>query len=343
MPSISRRLGRPSYYLDTSTLSYAFRGGAADFASPHDDPVFAELRRIVEAIAARDNLCVSTMHIMELAQQPDRRAAEATARWLDSLDVVWTLSVEQVSNAEYEVAVEEAVGAVPSAPVSVFSESLLGVFSALTPLQVSEALRDGRALQAVFDAARSHGAKREREAMLEMQRHLYFDRHDDPITAALTPEDKRRITRMKVRQGLKRELVNAVERLRWRHLPAFHAAWRATDSAAERAVDYVLGNLVKFPTLSVALELTSHHAEVAARRTPGSRKANALASSFYDWAHALVGGGYCDTFVCDKLVRDGMPNVRAALGLAAPLVFEGGRAHAFLRDLASAPRPPSTE
>lgn len=82
MPSVRFRAGRPSYYLDTSTLSYASRAGTG-----RDPAVFAALRTWMERIAKTDNLCMSTMHIAELAQG-DEALARATLEWIDSLDTV---------------------------------------------------------------------------------------------------------------------------------------------------------------------------------------------------------------------------------------------------------------
>lgn len=143
-------------YLDTSTLSYAFRGGHAAFRSSEDPPAFADLFLLVESIARRCNLCVTTMHIAELAHG-DVATSDALFTWLDSLDLVWMYSFDKVGNREDEHALQRMLGLAP-APVVPFAPSLLAAFEHWRIDSLAEVLSHRSPLHGLAEGARIRGS-----------------------------------------------------------------------------------------------------------------------------------------------------------------------------------------
>jgi hypothetical protein len=97
-----RLLRRPVAYLDQYTLSDAFDGkrGEGPNAAVH-----AELAAVVEAVARRGTLCLSFVHLVELANRPRLDEALAVARWLDGLEPLW---FQALGAAEAELGAEVA-------------------------------------------------------------------------------------------------------------------------------------------------------------------------------------------------------------------------------------------
>jgi len=82
MPSKLYDPSKPTFYLDQSTLCDAFR--AHDSVKP-SDAAYRPLLPWIERIAREANLCVSLIHISELAKWTDVKMANAFAAWLDGL------------------------------------------------------------------------------------------------------------------------------------------------------------------------------------------------------------------------------------------------------------------
>lgn len=259
MPSVRFRAGRPSYYLDTSTLSYAWRGGTRD-----DPAEFAALRPWVERIANADNLCLSTMHIAELAQGDEERA-RATLEWIDTLDTVWMYSFDKVRQREDERALHQAVGIAAPADVAVFAPSLLSLFNGWGLDAVAEALAGPSPLRNLAAAARVKGIASERATMGSMVAALHYDRHLDPKTQRMTDAEKQASLTRKRRELLRREAAEACERLRVHGDRAFHAAYRSCGDPGEAFADFVLANAESLPCSFVLDHREEAQAAVAAR------------------------------------------------------------------------------
>ena len=86
MPSIARRLDRRTYFLDTSTFSYALRGLRPELRRDGDPPEFVELPRIVERIAASANLCLTSMPSYHLGRRYSAHWIEVAARKMAGSD-----------------------------------------------------------------------------------------------------------------------------------------------------------------------------------------------------------------------------------------------------------------
>jgi len=97
-------------------------------------------------------------------------------------------------------------------------------------------------------------------------------------------------------------------------------ALATTNSHGEHVSD-LLVSLVEtradaMPSWRIATEFSARWNDLAGRRTPGSKRANAMSSTFEDYVHLAVGGAYCDVFTCDADVSECIgPNVRRGFGL----------------------------
>ena len=143
MASIALRPGRRTYYLDTSTLSYAFRGGNPKFRYDSDPAEFADLHELVQSIAREDNLCVSLMHFKELGQWPKSDELSAFVEWIDAIDFVTMYGCDQVQALEDQRALQLAVGVSAPSPVALYAPSLLTSFRTLQMTEAAEALHGG--------------------------------------------------------------------------------------------------------------------------------------------------------------------------------------------------------
>jgi hypothetical protein len=312
MPSIGLRAGRPTFYLDTSTLSYAFRGGTGE-------ATFQRLHRRVEEVAATANLCMSTMHVAELAQGDPIKSKEMMA-WLDGLDAVWMFSFDKVSNREDEHALQLVLGT-DALPVEPFAPSFLNAFDHWKITDLPAVLSGGSALRNMWDAAREKGIESERKMMAEIQRRFHFDRHVDPSTQNLTAAEKEAIVARKRHEGLKVLAREAFTRLRFENLPDLHAAYRSDPDPASRFAKYVEDDERRLPTHFVGHCFQLDFVAAMARRTPGSKGAKAIESSYYDYAHLSIGAAYCDVFTCDQVTATWLGAARAQLGKASPVAY----------------------
>ncbi|MBX3186556.1 MAG: hypothetical protein KF819_06060 [Labilithrix sp.] len=213
MASVQRRAGRRTFYLDTSTLSYAFRGLRSECRYEGDQPELAALGDSVTRIARDANLCLTTMHIMEWARWRDTRTADALIEWIDSLEIVWLHGMQYVAEDEDEVSLQRALGFDARTTVEIFSPSMLSTFHALKIDQLTEALNCGSPLRSVFEAARIHGGKAQEAEMARIIRTFHFDRFEDPATRGLTLARKEEVRRAKLRQSLRVGAEEAYERL----------------------------------------------------------------------------------------------------------------------------------
>ena len=334
MGSITRRPGKRTVYLDTSALSYAFRGGHSEFRSPDDPPEFVDLFALVGCIARDCNLCVSTMHIVELAQG-DERAASALFSWLDSLDLVWMYSFDKVGDREDEHALQRVVGVEPEA-IDAFAPSMLAAFTHWRFDSLSEVLSRRSALHGLAEGARIRGRENEHRLIDEMVRRYHFDRNLDPETRAMTDDQKAATTARKRRAILVEDAALAYTRLRGRSLPEFHARYRALQSPHEAFADFVLANPTALPTYFMSDAFSTAFVEVMARRTPNSKGARKLRSSFHDYAHLSIGAAYCDVFTCDGLTGECLGDAPTKIGRSLPIVYQNHDAAGFVRALETA-------
>lgn len=335
MPSIRRRHHARTFYLDTSTLSYAFRGGHPEFRDRRE-PDYAPMFALVGRIAREANLCLSSTHVAEMAHG-NRAHSDAALSWLASLDTLWTFSFDKIGDREDEVALQRALGATPHVEVEPFARNMTAIFRdyGLAAEQRSASINDAA------EAARILGLEKAHLFMDGMGEKFHYDRNGDPKTANLTHVDKAAITAQKRRALLEDEGARAWDRLRHYDLPEFHARYRALTNPNAVFADYVLANPTALPSTYVAEAFGTKFVEVMARRKPGGNSSRALRSSLHDYAHLGIGAAYCDVFTCDALAADCLRDAPEKIGRRKPFVFRRD-VDAFVHALESELATPSS-
>src|SRR5580693_3235237 len=87
-------------YPDHSTLSDAFRARWTHATAT--ERAHAPLREWFERVAREANLCLSPLHLIELAGWDDLATADEMARWYGSLPIVWVRLIQYAEELEAE-------------------------------------------------------------------------------------------------------------------------------------------------------------------------------------------------------------------------------------------------
>lgn len=312
MPARSRRPDRPTFYLDTSTICDAVRAHVV----PRDSgahPAYAPLLPWLERVASEANLCVALVHLLELARRHDHESAMAVARWLDGVETVWVRQMVDVQEEEDEYWMRAALGVVPLLDVNPFAASMLPALGHLTPATSPDALAFS-SLPKLVDVLRELDQSRSRAGVRTMVQQFHDDRRW-AVECGWTDE----------RKGQERGYRQRVE-IRTRAHDARQRVLRRGETIAEHdeagvhvqdlLVALVSQESLAMPSYRVADNFRLAWGDLAGRRTPGSKRASAMESTFEDFLHLVVGAAYCTVFTCDADVSECLGEARVQLGLA---------------------------
>jgi hypothetical protein len=293
---------RKTYYLDTCTLSYAFR--AANVAADKVPPGFSTVAAWIERIARAGNLCVSFTHAAEFSDwKNDVAAADGLAAWLDTLPLLWPSGDQhEFELLEGEYFAKRVLGAIPPdvpfRPFAPREHSMTGV--------IAVARREGwerlKNLGATFtEALRVNRTKRE--------------------AAGVTEEDMARHSLYTKRRILRDNAMAVHERLLARGDPDYQRVQIGRDLQG-KFVELFDRDPKSFPTLRTDWAQIHDLERNAALRTPGSgTDTEQLEGVIGDRVHAVFGGSYCDVFTCDRFTGAWVAPVRRQLGLPPPFVL----------------------
>jgi hypothetical protein len=332
MPSKPFDPAKPTIYLDTSTLCDAVRvhvlGGR---------PVHAAYRPLMPWIdrAARDaNVCLSLIHLNELARWPDIASADATATWLDGLPIVWVRSRMTVERTEDERWTRLAAG-VPSPGPDPFAPSMGTAFDAIDGRAVSAILASKCPVLSLLKTARLM-EKRYTEAPFEAANTFRADRAWAE-QQGWSEEKKRERTEQNVRTALRTRALEADRRLVARLDASYLGKTCTSGDVQDLLVDLYDGDLQALPLFRIDRLFIEGFVAAALRKQAGSAKErDALGGSFYDNLH-LIGAAYCDVFTCDRETSNWLGSFRTQIG-RAPQLTVGGHARGvegFVADLMS--------
>jgi len=311
---------QPTIYLDTSTISDAFKahGAAADQLA-----AFRPLLPWCERVAQEANLCMSVMHLAEFSRWGDVETADKIARWVDATPIVWLGSMaHRIQTLEAQAWTRIAVGA-DAIPAGVpFCEGLAAAFKDLTP--AAERLLSGPepALRMVRDLRPSA----DWTARWEGWRTQFVD------WLMVVVEDHRAATEAGWSEGQKRaqQARNDERELRKVALAADTQLladgdegylWKRADVTDVGAL--LLGLYHFDPRALPLFRLGSRFNAGAIARAMRGRQDGGVASksvrkelgsAFGDYVH-LAGGAYCDVFTCDGAVASWIDDVREKAGL----------------------------
>jgi hypothetical protein len=327
---------RPSIYLDTSALSYAFSGAGiggyaklADFA-----PVFA----LVEDVAHHANLIFSHIHLSELAQWRDSAAARALMTWLEGLPLVWARLWRYVQLDEFEHWVKVVAGCPSPEPVRAFSPSMLSAFESMSAANAVGILETPTLVDA-FECERIQApiTTRMNEVALSFAEQLNTNRaaFAKAATSAATVHKLEGDVAYRRRVQLCRAAMDAHQRLIGRPDIDYASHGATLNDIVDPLVELFSRDPASLPLTRVLDRLSNGLARTATTRTIDSRRFNELDSSLADIFHAAIGAACCTVFTCDRLTAEWLGDVRSGLGFDPPIVFRGD-AEAFVSSLTSA-------
>jgi hypothetical protein len=330
-------------YPDHSTLCDAFKAhrNRSD-ASEH--AAYLPLRDWFQRVALEANLCLSTVHLIELAGWDDRETVDEMARWYGGLPIVWVRLIDSANEFEQEETTKMAVGAARDSAARPFAPSLLTAFRSLDQAAVAALLAAREPELALVQAARTPRWRdlwvtRYINPFIDNLVRIAINRHECRARDGWTEQMGRDDVAINVRNSLLSLAASADRRLRQRQDSAY---------AASNVVDTAVPGLVvdlyeREPTVMPLFHMEQRFNAGAVARMergeirnaqPSNKLRGALASSFGDYMH-LVGGAYCDVFTCDGPVSQWLGDLRPTLGLGRQLAVSGypGGARTFVRDL----------
>lgn len=322
MPSKLYDPTKPTFYLDQSTLSYAFKG----------EGPFTALQAWVRRVAEEANLCISLAHVFELVLIEDEEKRRAMAAWLDTLHFVPCHLQFHIKPLEADYWLKKAVGIEPARKVLPFVPAL-----ALT--------RDGfmwwgHSFVEMLDLGRDE--LRLLSEKMRVESLVHVDELQDDTHAAdkrkWSKSRRQQQTAFKRRRALRLLAQEAHQRLVESDDPEY--AGRAGTSPMRHFERYVLGTPKALPCLRVSWAFLRQYRHVVAKLKPGTPGYLAHKSGLSDRTH-LLGAAYCDVFTCDGLVSTCLGDVRTKLGFRHPqITLKGKTPEAFVAALAATWPPP---
>jgi hypothetical protein len=293
-----------TYYLDTSTLSYAFH--AANGASDRAPPGFSAVATWIERIPQSGNLCVSFVHAAELGDwEKDVASADGLAAWLDSLPLVWPVA----DHRELELLEGEY-----------FAKRVLGATSPDVPFR-PYGPRDDYSMSGLVRVARNSdrwsGVKQLGAVQTEKVRSNRAQRR----AAGVTKREMARHSIYTKRRILRDNALAVHDRLLSRRDPDYQRV-QIGRGLQVKFVELFDRDPKSFPTLRADWAQIEDLAKNAAARTPGSgTDTEQLEGMIGDRMHGVLGGSYSDVFTCDRYTNPWVAPVRSALGLRPPFVL----------------------
>ncbi len=307
--------GKPTVYLDTSTLSDAFFSCSVE--SDKREPDYAPLISWIERVAGEANLVLSGNHLLELRDWKSERECRALVTWLDGLPVVWAHSFGTVLMLEDEHWLLRAFGQDPDA-VLPFAPSLGSSFDVLSP----EASATFLTQRSLWDVVQSLGYRSSRPRNIAVGAASGY-RYDQQF--GLPAEEHDRIAEWNSTAMLADRAIEASRRLASK---GFRLPARSGREVAAALTSVLAAQPRALPLERVMRAFTKGFFAKSRRLEEGSKKAGKQASTTHDAAH-LVGAAYCDVFTCDGDVAEWLGDVRVSLGLQ-PQIRKKGKSKAEL-------------
>lgn len=328
MPSKHHDPTKPTVYLDQSTLSDAFRAHHSGIGRLAD-PAYLPLRQWIGRVAVEANLCISSVHLLELASWvADEPMADAICAWLDALPTVPVASLQRVQVAEEEAWVLRAMR-VEAQKLDPFLPSVAALFP-IAPDVSQRLMSRPQPLVALLVAMRNLRGRYDHLAPDHAAR-VRADRAA-PEHAHVTPELGASIVELHHRQDLGRRATSAAQRLR-------SSGMLSASCTDQQVLHYAFASYdsdrSELPLYRIQKAYGKGLAEGIERRTAGSSKdAKALSGAAEDGLH-LVGAAYCDVFTCDRATSLSIGDVRVRVGRTPQLAVGGhpGGVGGFVRDL----------
>jgi hypothetical protein len=327
---------KPTFYLDNSTLSSAWKAHRHD-QSAGAYAAFAPLIPWVERVATEANLCLSYAHILEPENWADRNTARAMIEWYDGLPTVWMRSrFDDADEFEAEYWTKVAVGVRVDGDGEAFAPSLLTAFRAMSVENVRRLLSEPKPLLALFDAKIDLVPRV--NAFIDLLVQVAQD-HQWADAQQWTDERKQDRMAYNIRVALRTAARSADRRLALRE----DTAYAAKGCTGGDVQDLLVALYEREPRAMPLFRVDRRFVEGASARIKrgevrdgrvSNAIRNALKGSLCDWIH-VMGAAYCDVFTCDGAVSDWLGNLRTTMGLRPQLALQGhpGESEGFVQAL----------
>ena len=322
-----RCLRRPVVYLDQSLLSDGFddkRGSGPNAAAD------AGLAAVVEDVARRGTLCLSFVHIVELANRPRLDEALAVAGWLDGLEHMW-FRASDAAEAELAAEVARKLGLDDAPPprLPIFpskTAALLDNMDGVGP-EGSVAWLGSPTIAGTVRAV--HG-RLERAKYAEQSIELFEKFHVDRSTLPpeATPEQVEHKALLKLGWQLQIQARKAMD-----DRPLIIGERRPTHA---EITDAVLALLLEPDTLPINKVVPHVFANVGDRITMQRLRSGGFNERYQSFAmdtrHAFA-AAVVDVFSCDGFMDDVMSDFRTSRGMERQISLRGRSRAAFVAEL----------
>jgi predicted transcriptional regulator len=314
MPAVRINPALPTLYLDWSHVSSACESGVAPGSQ------WVALMQLLAA--GRANVCLSTIHLLELLAWPDHQRSADVARLIDELPVVWMESAaEKIEIEEAKSALLRALGASvePYAPflggfVQLFQRGLRPNAAAemLARATVSAFLKDtrGRNMGEVL----AYSIANARDFALDRKRASAEGFRDEEMMEMVASADayNRSVVLERAHKAL---LLEDGYRQRGLSRPA--------ESEIAHAIRQVIENPRSLPAFQVTNAVHNAFALRIREQDPASRRFERHQSAWFDMLHCGAGAAYCDVFTCDARTALDIGDLRARFGFQPPITEHG--------------------
>jgi hypothetical protein len=322
-----RPLRRPVAYLDEYTLSDAFDGKRG--VGPHVE-IHAHLAAVIEDVARKGTLCMSFVHLVELANRPRLEEALAVARWLDGLEPMWFRS-NDAAEAELADAVARKLGLddahSPRLPIyPAMTAALRGNMKSLSVAGSVEWL----GAPTIAGTVRAAHGRLERAKVAAQSIELFERFHVDRSTVPPEATSEEVVAKARLKLGWQLQ-IQAREAIDGR--PIIIGERRPTHVEITDAVLALLAEHEALPFNKVAAHVFRNVGDRITQQTLRSGGFDERYEGFaMDTRHALAAAAV-DVFTCDSFMDDVMGDFRTSRGMNRQVSLRGRSREAFVTEL----------
>lgn len=268
------------------------------------------LHRLIASGVA--NICMTSVHLIELAGWQDATRADAAGQWLDALPIVWMESAADIDLAECKVALLRELGAqVP--PFSPFLGSFVQLFTrGLTPVRAS-AMLECATVAAFLTQARGRNLGPLRAYSVSLARDLSMDRKR-AVDEGFSDEEILEVFLAAERAGYTRFVERADRALREEDGYRNHLIDVPSEVELRQAIHRIVSDRRSLPAVRATSEAMSRFALRVRVQDPSSQRFAKHQSSWPDMVHCGAGAAYCDVFTCDARTASDLGDFRERIG-----------------------------
>lgn len=308
MTSKACTTARRTFYLDQATLSYAFKASYGTKKSKHAMAEVEALTALVETIAKEHNLCISLLHVQELAQFRGSEG-EGMAEWLETLPLVWTRSVQHYLLDEAAAALEHVLG-LSTRNASPWASCLSATLETATPVIMTGRFLHLASVPLATAALAARPKDRTGDYAMQWAKRIFEDNRW-ANQHGWTKAEKKAWHRKQHDNGVRAVALQAAQ-----HLGLPYRSTEVRNAIEEMVRQYAADPWRALPGRAMQGACIEDWLTKARARELG----DAHRSTLYDIQHATMGAAFADVFTCDSRTAPAIQKPRRTLDKAAPLV-----------------------